>query len=128
MTIVTRIGIEAVAEGAFVAVERSHEGFWQVAGAPQTETSQGMIEAAASQVTALRLLAEGLSLSPVDVGLGEPAYIVSVSFSDDAEYVFRTGDLTPSGRGYYIQSKNGEIAIVDSDGLDALVKLIELVH
>ncbi len=126
--IVTGIRIEVVTEEKIIAVERGEDGFWQVIEAPQAEIEQGMIEAAASQVTALRLLAKGLSLSPVDVGVREPAYLVDVTFSDDVEHAFRVGNVTPSGSGYYIQSADGEIAIIDRDGFDSLLTLIKLVQ
>ena len=120
------IALKIESEEATVSLIRGMDGLWDAIEPEGVEVAQGMVEAAASQVLALPLLAEGLSVSPVDVGIGKQAPLVEVGFANGAVSVFRSGDLTPSGSGYYIQYKEEKIGIVGKDALDSLFRLLLL--
>ena len=109
-----------------VFLQRGADGLWEAIEPEGVEVEQGMVEAAASQVLALPLLAEELSISPVDVGIGKQAPLVEVGFADDAVSVFRVGDPTLSGSGYYIQYEEEKIGIVSRDSIDSLFRLLLL--
>jgi hypothetical protein len=123
--LVTSLKIENVEEYG-ISLQRGTDGLWDVLEPEGVEIEQGVAEAAVSQVLALPLLAEELSISPLDVGIGKQAPLVEVGFADDAVSVFRVGNLTSSGSGYYIQYEKEKIGIVGRDGLDSLFKLLLL--
>ncbi len=123
---VVSLKIEVETEGMMVSLVRGADGLWDAIEPKDMEVEQGMVEAAASQALALPLLAEELTISPVDVGIGKQAPLVEVGFADDAVSVFRVGDPTPSGSGYYIQYEEEKIGIIGRDGLDSLFRLLPL--
>ena len=108
-----------------LSLQRDVDGLWGAVEPEGATVQQGMVEAALSQLRALPLLAENLSLSPTDVGIGSQAPITRVRFAEEGESAFRVGDPTPSGRGYYVQYNEEKIGIVAKDSLDAFFRLLD---
>jgi len=119
------IGLDIQTEYFTLSLTRGVDGLWVAVEPEGAAVSQGMVEAAVSQLRALPLLAENLSLSPTDVGIGTQAAITRVRFAEEGESAFRVGDPTPSGRGYYVQYEEEKIGIVAKDSLDAFFRLLE---
>ena len=119
------VGLNIVTENGILELERDDFGLWVVIQPEGADVQPGIVEAAVSQLRALPLLAEDLPLSSSDVGVREQAIQVSVSFADGAESAFRVGDFTPSGSGYYIQSADGQIGILDRDALDTFLNVLK---
>ncbi len=119
----TVVGLKIVIEESVLELIRDGDGLWSAVQPEGVTAEQGIVEAAVSQLRALPLLAEDLQLSTSDVGMGEQATQVSVSFADDTVSTFRVGDLSPSGSGYYIQSSDGQISIIARDSLDTFMNL-----
>ena len=119
------IGLEIETEYFSLSLARGVNGLWVAVKPEGAAVSQGMVEAALSQLRALPLLAENLSLSPTDVGIGSQASITRVRFAEESESAFRVGYPTPSGRGYYIQYEEAKIGIVAKDSLDAFFRLLD---
>jgi hypothetical protein len=91
----------------------------------EADADQGSAEAAASQLTSLRVESR-LEVAPDEVGLVQPSYILTVELPDGREIGVRIGDLTPTGIGYYAQvDGSDETLILDKTGLDALLALVE---
>lgn len=122
---VLSIRIENV-DQATIFLKRNATGLWEVIEPEDAEIEQSMIESAASQVLALPLLAEELRLSPVDLGLQKPVTLVEVGFGNEYLSVFRVGDITPSGSGYYIQYAEETIGIISRDSIESFLKLLLL--
>ena len=86
-------------------------GPWSLAGMPRdngcssprrtAEADQGLAEAAATQVSTLRVLDE-IELGPSLIGLTQPAYVVTLSFTGGSTHSLEVGDKTPSEGGYYV--------------------------
>lgn len=118
-----RIEIEAKS-GEQVAIERNDAGEWVLIKPIETEANQGTAEAAASQLTALRVLSRP-EVAPADAGLVEPSYTMTVRLAGGTEERVRIGDITPTSIGYYTNiAGSDEILIVEKTGLEALLTLV----
>jgi Domain of unknown function (DUF4340) len=117
------IAIEAKT-GERVAIERNDAGEWVLKQPIETEAEQGSAEAAASQLSALRVLSRP-EVAPNEVGLVEPAYVMTVKLTGGTEEVVRIGDLTPTSTGYYTNINGGDdVLIVGKTGLDSLLTMV----
>ena len=116
----TRILIESKA-GDTVEITRNEENAWVVTLPIETAADQGMVEAAASQITTTRILDHIPNLEKALVGLDDPEFILTIRFSGDVERIIDIGVLTPTGSGYYANRGDDEIVIISNTGLDALI-------
>ena len=90
----------------------------------EAEADQGSAEAAASQVSALRIVSRP-QVAPDDVGLIQPAYVLTVKLTGGMVKTVRIGDLTPTSSGYYTSvDDSNEVLIVSKTGLDALLTMV----
>ncbi len=114
-------------DGNFASFERNRQSGWRLRlPRGKADFNAATIEAAATQLLALPRLESGLRLSPADVGIDSQARAayVSLRFADGQESAFWVGNLTPSGRGYYLLRPNGEVDIVEKDSLDVFFRLL----
>lgn len=119
------LGIEiSETDGQNVEIARNEEGSWMLIQPTESEADQGMAEAAASQVTSLRILST-LDLAPDNAGLVPPSYRMTISFSSGETENLDIGDLTPTGTGYYARLADDEfIQVISKPGLDSLLNLL----
>ena len=119
----TSIRIEN-ATGKVVAVQKNSSGQWAITLPKPGETDQGMVEAAVTQISALRSITV-LDQSPSSdaIGLKTPAYIISIQFAGGSSHKLEIGDLTPTGSGYYVRQEK-TIYVVSQSGIDALLNLL----
>ena len=90
----------------------------------ETEANQGSAEAAASQLTSLRIVSKP-EVAPVDAGLVQPSYTMKVELTGGTVKTVRIGDLTPTESGYYTSvDDSNEVLIISKTGLDALLMLV----
>lgn len=109
-------------EGESFRAERNAENVWVLKQPIEAEADQGAVEAAASQVTALKITSK-LDADPKILGLDKPAYVITVEFQDGAAHTLEVGDKTPTGSGYYVRLDGKEIMIAAASGMDALIRL-----
>jgi len=110
--------------GEQVTIQRNDVGAWVLKQPIEAEADQGSAEAAASQVTALRIVSKP-DVAPDEVGLVQPSYVLTVKLTGGAVKTVRIGDLTPTSSGYYTSvDDSNEILIVDKTGLDALLTMV----
>jgi len=109
-------------DGEAVKVTRNKDGVWALELPFATEASQGTVEAAASQVTALKIISE-VDADPSIFGFDTPAYLITVAFSDGKTSKLEIGDATPTNSGYYVRVDGKKMAIVGLSGIDALTSL-----
>jgi hypothetical protein len=110
------------ADGETVRMARNEQYVWVLNLPFETEADQGLAEAAASQVNALRIANE-LDADPKNLGLDSPAYIITVEFEDGAKHMLEVGDKTPTNNGYYVRLNNQRILIVTASGIESLTIL-----
>lgn len=109
--------------GEVVELARNAENAWEIMQPDEAAADQGSSEAAASQITTIRITDVLPDLDPQDVGLDDPAYELIVKFSNGVERIAGIGVLTPTETGYYV-SRDDEIVAVNRSGIDALIGLL----
>ena len=119
----TRIQIESQ-DGETVEVARDAENVWAFLQPVETSADQGSVEAAAGQVTTIRVIDHLPDLDPGTVGLDSPNFTLTIQFPSNVERIIKVGVLTPTGNGYYVSRGDGETLIVNNSALDALIGLL----
>jgi len=119
----TSIRIESKA-GEVVELARNADNAWALKLPIEASAEQGASEAAASQVTTIRITDHLPNISPKDVGLDAPEYKLSVIFTNGVERIAEIGVITPTENGYYASNSGGEIVIVSKSAIDALIGLL----
>jgi len=119
----TGIDIEGE-DGRRVNVMRNETGEWVLEKPIEAEANQGSAEAAATQLSTLRIVSHP-QVAPDEVGLNPPSHTLTVELTGGTEKTVRIGDLTPTESGYYVSVDNSsEVIILSKNGLDALLILL----
>ena len=119
----TSIRIESKT-GETIEVARNAENIWNLILPIEASADQGMVEAAASQVTNMRIQDRIPNIDLEVVGLKSPEYTLTIKFTSGVERKAQIGVITPSEGGYYVRNEAGEIVIVGRDSLDALLSIL----
>ena len=118
---ITSIDIKPV-DGETVRVARNGEKVWALELPSATEADQGLVEAAASQITALKIIGE-VDADASILGLDEPAYVITIEFADGTKRTLEVGDTTPTRSGYYVRVDKKKTLILTLSGIDSLTNL-----
>lgn len=119
----TSIKIESKA-GETAEVARNADNVWAIQQPFEASADQGLAEAAASQVTAMRVQ-ETIQNVDLDVlGLKSPEYFLTIKFSSGVERKAEIGVVTPSETGYYVRNEKGDVVVIGKDSVDALLGLL----
>ena len=111
--------------GESVEIARNEDNAWELIQPVETGAEQGASEAAASQVTTMRVLDTVPALEPGMVGLSEPEYILTVRFDSGTERTIHVGVVTPTESGYYVQEASGaDVLIVSKSAVDSILRLL----
>jgi hypothetical protein len=111
--------------GEQTVLARNEAGAWVLKKPIETEADQASAEAAATQITSLRVESR-LEVAPEAAGLIQASYTLTVETTSGTTKTVRIGDLAPTGIGYYaIIDGSDETLIVSHTGLDALLTLLE---
>jgi hypothetical protein len=110
--------------GDAVEVRRDADNAWIMTQPLEAKADQAAAEAAASQVTTMRILDTVPDVEPEIVGLTEPEYTLAVGFAEGVERSIEVGVITPTESGYYVRNAAGEIVIVSRSSIDALLGLL----
>jgi hypothetical protein len=118
----TSIRIESKA-GEIVEVARGADNAWELTQPVEAPADQAAAEAAASQVTTMRILDTVPDLDPTIVGLEDPEYVLTMMFTNGGERTVDVGVITPTESGYYV--RDGEtVVIVSRSAIDSLLGLL----
>jgi len=118
---ITGIEIKPV-DGETVKVARNGEKVWVLELPSATEADQGLVEAAASQITALKIIGE-VDADASILGLDEPAYVITIEFADGTKRTLEVGDTTPTRSGYYVRVDKKKTLILTLSSIDSLTNL-----
>src|SRR3972149_759473 len=118
---ITGIEIKPV-DGETVKVARNGEKVWVLELPSATEADQGLVEAAASQITALKIIGE-VDADASILGLDEPAYVITIEFADGTKRTLELGDTTPPRSGYYLRVDKKKTLILTLSSIDSLTNL-----
>jgi len=119
----TSIRVEAKT-GETVEVARGADNAWMLILPLEAQADQAAAEAAASQVTTLRILDTIPDVDPKIVGLTVPEYTLTIQFASEVERKAEIGVVTPTESGYYVRNAKGEIVIVSKSSVDSLLALL----
>jgi hypothetical protein len=119
----SRIRIES-SGGNVVEVKRNETNAWVMIQPVEAEADQGSVEAAASQVSTLRVVDRIPGLSLESVGLKDPVYTFTLQFTGGVERTLEIGVLTPTETGYYASTGEGDVLIVSNNAIDSLLGLL----
>jgi hypothetical protein len=111
------------ADGEAVKVTRNAENIWAMELPIEAEANQGLAEGAASQVTALQVIAE-VEGDPENFGLDDPVYVFSVEYADGKTHTLEVGDITITNNGYYVRVDKDKMMITSLSGIDSLLNLV----
>lgn len=111
------------ADGDAVRLARDEKNAWALELPEKAEADQGQAEAAASQISALSILGE-VNAAPDIFGLDQPAYVITIKFTGGSQHVLEIGDITPTQSGYYVRVDKKKMAIVDVNGIEAMLNLV----
>jgi len=92
-------------------------------GINEAEANQGLVEAAAAQVSALQVISPINAGKPEIFGLDKPAYVITIEFSGGKKHTLEVGDATPTNSGYYVRVDKDKMMVTDLSGIDSLVQL-----
>ena len=118
----TGIRIEAKT-GDVVEVVRNADGAWELIQPLEASADSASAEAAASQITTLRIEDTIPDLDLDVVGLKDSEYTLIVTFGD-VERKAEIGVITPTESEYYVLSPRGDIVTVDKFSIDGLLGLL----
>jgi hypothetical protein len=112
-------------DGQQVTIARNADGVWVLEKPIETGANQGSAEAAATQLSSLRIVSHP-EVDPGIVGLNPASYTLTVKLTSGDEKTVRIGDLAPTGSGYYANvNGSNDVLILSQTGLDALLIMLE---
>ena len=120
----TSIRVESKS-GETVEVARDADNAWALTEPMETQADQAAAEAAASQVTTMRILDTVPEVDPKIVGLEVPEYVLTIKFTGGGERTVDVGVITPTESGYYVRDAAGKVVIVSRDAIDPLIGLLD---
>lgn len=112
------------AGGETVRVERGGDNLWMLTLPFEIEADPGLVEAAASQINALSVISD-VDADPEILGIEEPSYVITITFSDGSTGMLEVGDMTPTNSGYYVRVDGKRVVIIAPSGIDALANLAD---
>ena len=110
--------------GDTVEIARGGEGAWELREPVEAAADQGAAEAAATQITTMRILDTVPDIDPEIVGLEVPEAVLTVKFTSGEERTVDIGVVTPTESGYYIRDTEGNVAIVSKSAIDSLLGIL----
>jgi len=120
----TSIRIESKS-GETVEVARGTDNAWELTQPIEARADQAVAEAAATQITTMRILDNVPDLDPEIVGLETPEAVLTVKFTNGGERTVDIGVITPTESGYYVRDAEGKVAIVSRDAIEPLLGLLD---
>ena len=115
--------------GETIELARGADNAWGLTEPFEAKADQASSEAAASQITTMRILDRIPEIDLEVVGLKSPAYTITIGFTGNLtsskERTLNIGVVTPSENGYYVQDgASKEVLIVSKSAVDALLGLL----
>lgn len=107
-----------------VKLERNSESVWVLSQPDEAEADPALAEAAATQITALKIIEE-IDGDASIFGFDTPAYIITIEFTSGEKHTLEVGDSTPTNTGYYVRLDKNKMMILSLSGIDALTTLAD---
>lgn len=121
---IVRLRIDGV-EGT-VEVAKGEDGIWELVQPEAEETDVGAVEAAVTQLLALRILNRLEQIPDLeDLGLVIPSYRITLTLDDGSQIIADVGSVTPTESGYYVLASDRPLSVVPKSGLDSFLNLVK---
>lgn len=111
--------------GQTVEVERDADNAWKLIHPTEAKADPAAAEAAASQVTTMRIVDTVPDVDPKIIGLEDPEYVLTLKFTSGGERTVDVGVITPTQSGYYVRDLAGDVVIVSRDAIEPLIGLLD---
>ena len=116
--------IEVISEASdTVKLARNQDNVWALVLPQMAEANQSTAEAAATQLSALKVVTEVQGKTEI-FGLDKPVYVITVELDGGKTHTLEVGDNTPTNNGYYIRLDKKRMLVVGLSGIDALTNLV----
>jgi hypothetical protein len=119
-----RIRLESTS-GGVVEVALNMQGQWEVVLPFGGLARQGDIGAMLTTLTSMRYIKEVEELTPSDLGLDPPAYVLTIYLKSGAQHILEIGDKTPSESGYYTRFDGKRLLIVELSSIEGLTLMAD---
>ncbi len=110
--------------GEIVEVAKNADGAWELIQPLEAAADQVAADAAASQITTLRIEDTIPDLDLAIVGLENPEYTLVIQFPGNVERKASIGVITPTENGYYALSPDGDVVVLSKAAIDSLLNLL----
>jgi hypothetical protein len=99
---------------------------WSLVEPKAEQTDNAAAESGMTQLMAVRVLSTLEATTDLgQFGLAAPAYTMTLALQDGKQHTVLVGNVTPTGRGYYVQLDGGNPLIVDKYGLDSVLGMVD---
>jgi hypothetical protein len=106
-------------------MERPDGGLWTVTLPIAGPADLASAEAADTQIMSLMIVDTIKNPHPLSaLGLSFPSYVLKLTFTNNIEHQMEIGNKTPTGSGYYVRLDAEAVYIINADGIDALINLL----
>lgn len=119
-----RIRMESTS-GGVVEVALNMQDQWEVVLPFGGMASQGDIGALLTTLSTTRYVKEVEGLTPSDLGLDPPAYVLTVYLKSGTKHVLEIGDKTPSESGYYTRFDGKRLLVVELSSIEGLTLMAD---
>ncbi len=109
------------------SVSITHEnGLWMVDTGKKEVADQEAAASAIIQAQALQLVGKVASAPDLTgFGLEQPSYVLKLNILNGTPIIFKIGNPTVTGNGYYLQKEDGKVVIVTKYGIEYLTNLLD---
>jgi len=111
--------------GETVEVARNVDNAWAITQPIEAKADQAAAEAAASQVTTMRILDHVPDVDLKIVGLEVPEFVLTIKFTSGVERTAEVGVITPTESGYYVRDAADKVVIISRSAIDPLLGLLD---
>ena len=109
--------------GEIVRIVRDPDELWLMELPLEAPADPGMAEAAATQVSSLRIIDE-IEGDLEIFGLDQPVYKITIEFGTEKVHRLDVGSETPTKSGYYVRLDKKRMLIATLSGIDSLLNLL----
>lgn len=112
-------------DGHSIEVLKAEDGLWELVEPVEKQGDSARIESGLSTIAGLRLITKlDTDLDKRIIGLDPPVNELEIELENGENMVAFIGELTPTGGGYYAYVEGEPLIVVDSFGIESLIKFL----
>lgn len=119
------VKVSAVSGGGIELYRDPGSSNWAIMDVPVDQANSTLIENLIKQLLAIPVKESLSQTTPLDaVGLGSPAYSITMTTTDTTIVVTEIGTLNAIGDGYYVRIDSGQVMLVGKTVVDDVIALL----